>query len=652
MGLLSKPKLSEEQQHVIDVLDAINDDNFADYADDPMFDNNIKKAPGWLNGKYKKTWEKYHYNINKDKSGTGSEKAAEKPESESTNVAPNKAGVSVPSLGGGSTGSSTVGNSTAVGGSTGGGKSGGSSGNSGTANFDSWTDRLKKNYLDSLGQAQTDADAENAEKAKAKGINTDKGEFEANAYRSLRSELKNVFRAKKDLSEAKNNNKDYQNFLRMHDEYTGMLKKIRSMQKKGYGDIDTQELAESEKNLQSRIGWLESVIDSYDNTPEWFDELPGPNAEERKQELQKEVAMLNGQRAELMEKMQHAQDWKSIMGDAQSFAENFQKTLGLEIDEFGNWAKASGSKINDYQFQIASAAAQWMNRAMEDGNVTKDELKALDEISKGIDELAVEEKEKDSSIMDAEARFENAQNRFGYYLFDELKSFAVFMVGLSSGNLTMAYSALAQYNKQIADAEAGFAENRINAFSNNDVKDTTGNADALYDTKQLMSELEKNEYFYNLKEDEKAQAVRALERAFEEYQNYVKGGNKNDFAAWFATQQQHSNGSSDWLGTIMSLIGTGALNFDLLKSWGEKAGEKLEAATGGKDLSLAPLGQGTMGNVLDNVLSSAKSQTNKIKMGREKQATALPQIVPPAVAMNGTGTTPTVSMGRRTRTTV
>ena len=133
-----------------------------------------------------------------------------------------------------------------------------------------------------------------------------------------------------------------------------------------------------------------------------------------------------------------------------------------------------------------------------------------------------------------------------------------------------------------------------------------------------------------LDSQKQAYLVKGLEQAFEEYQSYVKDGNKNDFAAWFAAQQAKGSGN-EWVQLIATLISIKALNADTIKNFFEKiAGEENTRPTtnqsskksspvsliNGNRLNLSEM----YGNAMTKGIPSPEDTQAMINGSRDKQA--------------------------------
>lgn len=482
-------------------------------------------------------------------------------------------------------------------------------------------------------------DSKNKELADNLGVNTKRGTYDNNGYLNFDLMNRDIKEAGKDVEYSEKANKKYQGLLESIDNYKGLLKALKTGTKNGFNSLDLSQLRETESMLKDRIAYFEGGLNFIKEHPEMFDDAWKERNAENLEDTRKKLEDLYGQASVIRKNIQEGEDWQNLIGKMGKFQTDFADTIGIELDEFGNYAEKSGSKVNQYQYETAKTVMERINRAMADGNITKEEIGDLAKLEKMVDDIAKNERSLDPNITDAEERLENAKARRGYFIMDQIKSWIVFIMSMETGNPQMAYSALEMFNKKIADSEAGYRENRMKAFSNNEMKEITGDADALYNTKQLMSELEKEKFFYGLKEDEKAQTVRQFERAFEEYQNYIQNGGKEEFAGWYLSQQDNGSG---WAGAIKSIIGGAALNKPLLDKIynvlsGEDTGEGNEGSEGsgskgGKTgmldnnsplINFAPVGQGKTSDTIKNLLTSSKGASEEEgiakKRGLEKQ---------------------------------
>ncbi len=405
---------------------------------------------------------------------------------------------------------------------------------------------------------------------------------------------------------------------------------------------------EEKKKLQAvneRITFLESSIYSMANP--FMKDAPFSNPEDEKKwnELNDELADISGQKAVIQDRINRGESFQELVKPLIGFTQDFRKLLGAEIDEFGKWSIKDGSDVNRYQSEVAKGIYTKIDQILEDGKVKPEEARAIGNLNKEIGKLINEERMKDPEIMDAEDRVNSASSKYGYFLFDQIKAWAVLLVGLSQGNASMVYSAMDMFNKKIADAEADYTVDEIKAFSNNNVKDITGSADAQYDLEQLRTELEKNKAFNKMSEAQKVIAVNQLKLAFDAYKSYVNGGGNEDFAVWFSTQQDNGSG---WIGIINKLISAGALNFDAIDSSIKnlffpdttKNPTSTTKPKNGKDIGYNLNMSGNTQKLAQNILGAVKTE---VKKGQQtKKLRDVQNTVNTAVAsrMGGQGASP------------
>lgn len=528
-----------------DILNKISEKNYMEYKNNPMFDKDAKPPKG-LNRKQQNAWNKYHFMINnlpKEESG-GGVVSNEVSNTTSTTVSNNGSG----------TGTGT-----------------GSGGSGAGTNYDtSSTKNLAENIMNDAIDGYNNTVEGNAAKvlsktekdAQKRQFDTKKGHT-GDRYINFDTLNKEKKLAERGLREAEAANPRLQTYKERLEYYEKLSDDIKKGARDGSGEILPEEEKKKLQAVNERITFLESSIYSMANP--FMKDAPFSNPEDEKKwnELNDELADLSGQKAIIQDRIKRGESFQELVKPLIGFTQDFRKLLGTEIDEFGKWSIKDGSDVNRYQSEVAKGIYTKIDQILEDGKVTPEEARAIGSLNKEIGNLIEEERMKDPEIMDAEDRVNSASAKYGYFLFDQIKAWAVLLVGLSQGNASMVYSAMDMFNKKIADAEADYTVDEIKAFSNNNVKDITGSADAQYDLEQLRTELEKNKAFNKMSEAQKVIAVNQLKLAFDAYKNYVNGGGNEDFAVWFSTQQDNGSG---WIGIINKLISAGALNFDAIDS--------------------------------------------------------------------------------------
>lgn len=475
---------------------------------------------------------------------------------------------------------------------------------------------LRKELEKSIENGKKVLDRTNTENAEKKDFNFDTGRTKS-GYVNGDVLSKEKEQAENALEKAKQGNEKYQGLLKGSDLLQVIFDKFSEGFEKGDDQLNPEELrtqAEKEGSEAEHYKGLSETNDKGELIWSW-DKSLGANKEWAEMAKQAEK-----NQADILEKAKRGEDFQNLMPQLNDFVQQMGSLLGYQIDEHGKWAAVEGSQINKYQAEIAKNFFDKVNTLLEDGKITQDELETMGALSGFIKQMAEEEYRSDKNIQKAEDQYNSAKAKSTYFLLDQIKTWAAFLIGLSQGNPTMVYSAMEQFNKKIADAEAGFTENRIGAFSNNDVKGITSPADAQYTVEQLIPALDKAILDGKLKMNERPQAVEALEMAFEEFQNYESQGGKEDFAVWFASQNVNSNG---WFGIIQTLLSTGALNWDMIK----------DAVMGGKDANPAPSGKkgamldpksvidtsGIVSGLAQGLLQNSKTQGDEITRLKNKQ---------------------------------
>lgn len=526
------------------ILDKISEENYMEYQDNPMFAKDAKPPKG-LTSKQRNAWNKYHFMINnlpKEESGSGVV----------SNAVSNTKSTIVSNNGSGS--------------GTGSGTGSGSGVKYNTSSTKNLAESIMNNAIGGYNNtvegnaakvlSKTEKDAQKRQFDTKKGHTGDR-------YINFDTLNKEKKLAERGLREAEAANPKLQTYKERLEYYEKLSDDIKKGASDGSGEIDPEEEKKKLQGVNDRVTFLKDAIYSMANP--FMKDAPFSNPEDEKKwnELNDELADLSGQKAVIQDRINRGESFQELVKPLIGFTQDFRKLLGAEIDEFGKWSIKDGSKVNRYQSEVAKGIYTKIDQVLEDGKVTPEEARAIGSLNKEIGKLIDEERMKDPEIMDAEDRVNSASAKYGYFLFDQIKAWAVLLVGLSQGNASMVYSAMDMFNKRIADAEAGYTEDEIKAFSNNNVKDITGSADAQYDLEQLRTELEKNKAFKEMSEADKVIAVNQLKLSFDAYKNYVNGGGNEDFAVWFSTQQDNGSG---WVGIINKLISAGALNFDAIDS--------------------------------------------------------------------------------------
>lgn len=653
-------KKTEEQS----ILDRINKNNYMEYKDNPMFDRDANPPKG-LTSDQLKTWNRYHFLINQEPE-EGSEGGnissnstvnkfgvANPPTSGSLfNTNSNKSNVSgidsitknLPTKKSDSKSDSKSGSESGIGNKSGSNKGG--TGDTGAGKYNtSATKSIAKDIMNKAvsgfetkvekNAAQVSSKTDRA--AQKRLFDTKKGHT-GDRYIDFSTIKKEKKLAERDLREAEAANQQLQTYKSLLDRYEQIASQIEKRAKSGDGVIDPEEEKKKLQVVNDRITFLDNAIYSMANP--LMKDAPFSNSEDEKKwkELNNELAEINGQKAVIMDRINRGESFQELKKPLIGFTQDLRKTLGAEIDEFGKWSMKDGSDVNRYQAEVAKGIYTKIDQVLEDGKVTPEEARAIGKLNKEISKLIEEERLKDPNIMDAEDRVNSASAKYGYFLFDQIKAWAVLLVGLSQGNASMVYSAMDMFNKKIADAEAGYTVDEIKAFSNNNVKNITGSADAQYSMEQILPELEKNKAFKEMSQADKALAVEQLELAFEEYQRYVSGGGKEDFAVWFATQQ---NNGSGWAGVIQQLISAGALNMDLLSNWlSPKESKTNNKKTSNKDVGYNLDTSGVTQGIAQSILGAVKTEEEKsqqTKKLRDVQSTVNNAV---ASRMGGQGASP------------
>ena len=620
------------------ILDKISEENYMEYQDNPMFAKDAKPPKG-LTSKQRQAWNKYHFMINnlpKEESGSGDSTENVTSSGVVSNAVSNTTS-NVVSNNGSGTGTVT---------GTGSGGTGTGGSGAGTKYNTSPTKNLAESIMNSAISDYKDTVKDNAAKvlsktekdAQKRQFDTKKGHT-GDRYINFDTLNKEKKLAERGLREAEAANPRLQTYKERLEYYEKLSDDIKKGASDGSGEIDPEEEKKKLQAVDDRVTFLKDAIYSMANP--FMKDAPFSNPEDEKKwnELNDELADLSGQKAVIQDRINRGESFQELVKPLIGFTQDFRKLLGAEIDEFGKWSVKDGSKVNRYQSEVAKGIYAKIDQILEDGKVTPEEARAIGGLNKEISKLIDEERMKDPEIMDAEDRVNSASAKYGYFLFDQIKAWAVLLVGLSQGNASMVYSAMDMFNKKIADAEAGYTADEIKAFSNNNTKDITGSADAQYDLELLRTELEKNKAFKEMSLADKTLAVEQLKLAFDAYKNYVNGGGNEDFAVWFSTQQDNGSG---WVGIINKLISAGALNFDAIDSNIKKLffPDTTKNTKNGKNIGYNLDTSGNTQKLAQNILGAVKKEA--VKGQQTKKLRDVQNTVNTAVAsrMGGQGASP------------
>lgn len=588
---IRKKQREAELKRAREVLSSINDDNYKDFANEPMFDYNQEKAPKGLDGKERDLWQRYHVMLNADK----------KLEDEQKNE--NNGGAQT---GGTGTGVNANANANANANSTGANtNANGSKAPEATVLGSSYyvppkqpkstkdtMNDIMKEYGKSVEANRRDTNKRTSMLGEQKGFDTRKG-WTQDGYIGFSTLNRDKKRAKRELEKAELNNERLQQYLEIKRQYEDAVSQLRDT------GVSSQELESQISELDSGIAGCDAAIDEIKKSDVWAKGTDNPMLKKKIQSIGDKQAKLATQREALKEQLGKQQTYENLVPQIAELAEKQLAVTEEGIKALGQMNRESKyNRDARYKHKIAESMTKEIKKIFEDGRVSDEEQAKLGEIFNGIDTLIEEERDSDPAIREAQDEYDSAKSKFSYYLFDQIKSLMVLMVGLSTGNAQMIYSAMDTYNRKIADAEAGYTTDEIKAFSNNNMKEITGNADAQYGLEQLLPVLEQNKIFKELDSNDKALAVDALYKAFQEYQKHSDEG---DFAVWFTTQQDNG---SDWAGLIKYLLNAGALNSKTLNSMFKKFLDDSEEPGVSYNLDT----KGKTDSIIDSVLKGMESE--------------------------------------------
>lgn len=581
--LRKKQKAAEEAQlkREREILKSINDGNYKDFANEPMFDYNQKAAPKGLNRREGEIWQRYHFMLNKEQ-----EEAQKNGGAQTGGTNNGEAGTGVNANANANANTNTNGSNapeaTVVGVST-------------YAPAKSAKDAMNdimKAYGKSVEANRRDTNRRTSMLGEQKSFDTRRG-WTQDGYIGFSTLNHDKKQAKRELEKAELNNERLQQYLEIKRQGEDAIRQLKDT------GVSSQEIQSQIQDIESQITGCDAAIDEIKKSDVWAKGTDNPILKKKIQSIGDKQAKLATQREALREQLGKQQTYEKLVPQIAKLAEEQLAVTEEGIKALGQMNR-EGKYNRDarYKHKIAESMTKEIKKIFEDGRVSDEEQAKLGEIFDGIDTLIEEERDSDLAIREAQDEYDSAKSKFSYYLFDQIKSLMVLMVGLSTGNAQMIYSAMDTYNRKIADAEAEYTTDEIKAFSNNNVKEITGSADAQYELEQLLPVLNQNKIFKELDSNDKALAVDALYQAFQEYQKHSGEG---DFAVWFTTQQDNGSG---WVGVIKSLLGAGALNADTLNTMFKK----FLGIPEGPGVSYSLDTKGKTDSLIDSVLKGMESE--------------------------------------------
>lgn len=418
-------------------------------------------------------------------------------------------------------------------------------------------------------------------------------------------DAKKAVKQKKDLTESFTEKMNYELGLKKR-ELEASLSTVQQNNQKNDPKYLQGQLDENKRALDS----VNTQLQLLEENKEWLDAPKPKDVQKKVQDLYSQQTELGEKRKQLTDALANADpnkiDQKALQDIGSQLTSLAQTQLQLNngnVDALIEWANDNGSEDLKTAANALRKCNNLINEAFVDGGIDPNEMKDINKFIKSFDALIKEERKQDPEIMKAQKGYDSAKSKYLYYLFDTIASTAVFLVGLSQGSPQMVYSALSNWNKGIAEAENRYQANQIDAFSSNDVKSITGKADSQYIRETFLPELEKNIYFKKLGTADQAAYVKALETAFEEYQEYSSKGGNEDFAVWY-TMQTQKQGDNGWAGLLKTLIEAGALNWDSIKNFlGDKAGTN-PGVDGLKSNGKTGMFQGATSGIFENALNA------------------------------------------------
>ena len=490
------------------VLNNINDDNYMEYADEPMFQRGAQR-PLLISGKHKEKWNRYSFLIN-----TAREEAQKAEGQGGANNGGAQTGVNV----------NVNANANATGANANGANTNGSKPPVatvvGSSTYvppktpkDLMNDTMK-DYGKSVEANRQDTNRRTSMLGGEKGFDTGKGRTR-DGYIGLSSLNRDKKRAKRELEKAEIGNERIQQYLEIKRQGEDAVRQLKDT------GVSSQELESQINEIESQIAGCDAAIDEIKKSDVWAKGTDNPMLKKKLQSIGDSQAKLATQKMALSEQLKKQQTYENLLPQITDLAEQQLKVTEDGINALGQMNR-EGKYNRDarYKHKIAESMTKEIKKIFEDGRVSDEEQEKLGKIFNGIDTLIEEERDSDPAIREAQDEYDSAKSKFSYFLFDQIKSLMVLMVGLSTGNAQMVYSAMDTYNRKIADAEAGYTTDEIKAFSNNNAKEITGNADAQYALEQLLPVLEQNKDFQLLKGADRSLVVEGIYYSFQTYKSH------------------------------------------------------------------------------------------------------------------------------------
>jgi len=516
-------------------------------------------------------------------------------------------------------------NGSSSGSGNGSGNGNGNSNNSTGAEVDSSYKNTVKQAKRDINEASNEANKKTIELAGKKNVEYPEGKT-ADGYINTDSLNADIDKRKRELEQTKLSNKTYQDYLKIQEELKERRGQLKGALKSVGKDTRTaQEIQAELDNVNKSIAENEASIKLFESgdpdETKWND--PAFSNKNMLKELNKRQSELAKQGASLQKALDNRVSLDKLTEDFNSFADSVRGNIGGQLELLKANYENTHDPVVKSQIETAEGILSAVDKMREDGIIDPKEVKVIGEIGSNIEKMAEMELLNDENVQSAEERLRSAKAKRSYFIFDQIKSWVAFIIGLSAGNTQMVYSALDNYNKKIADAENKFQTDELEAFSNNNVKEITGDSDAAYTLAQLFPQIKNEELKRKFERMDKAEAVLKLREAFDTYR---KEGGKPDgdqFQAWFTAQSAESKDSIT--GVLLELMKAGALNFDKLKSMLGGEGDKPK----GKGMSALPKESG-YGSKLFNSVNPynngkanelAKAISDKTNVARDKQVT-------------------------------
>lgn len=628
MAGTTKDTQKAEQKRIQGILDTINQDNYTDYVNEPMFAYDAVKPKG-LTRNQEKNWNAFHYQINKDYDDAQKaeeSKNMEQPKVNGTGTRQNDPATldaleaSVPN----------VNRKPAI--------------------------EVAQENADKMSQVVNDR---NEQLGSKKGFDTKTGKL-TEGYLDFDSLKRDVQYAEDDYNDAMAANTDVQSNQNRIDEINTakkanvpakLLRNVLPHQagKRLENDISDneaklEELKKTNDELQTSSGLSEEEIEmrraeineqlfdidvknqSLQKSLEAIKGLKSLDVVEElsknaqvKAELEAEAANLQNDLGIILQKENNQEEIDNVSQRIEKLQNDKLRLLNADFNTWANYIDTDGTDLEKKELGEYNKLLEKINKVDEDGDITFEEAKALKREVEQCERNIRDAKRADSNIMDKERKLDNAKAKYSYYLWDEIKSWIVFAMGIGMGNPQMVYSALSNFNKKLSEGEAKYQTDKMDAFGKVQTNEITGKSDAAYSMEQVIPELEKYDAFKQIDAKDKARAVESLYDAYQKYKDY----DDDQFKAYY-TAELAKEGSNGWAGVITSMLRAGTLNLDTLqKLFGGEPAPDTKGNGVSYNLNKPSIFGNASNNVMDRLTAPQDSAVAQLQADvvRDKQGT-------------------------------